>query len=194
MVARALKTYSSGEYHYVFGEVYAPLQVDTDGEAMTAGDVRKMAHDFIAAGMVQAIDRDHDHVVCGAEVVESFIARENDPEYRKGAWVLGVRMKDGATWEAVKSGAINGFSVDALVHKSVQTVLVELTRIASGTTESSLGGEDVPPHSHVFYAEFLDSGRVKFGTTDDVLGHVHPISGTVVTDTAMGHSHRYFVE
>lgn len=194
MIACALKTFSSGEYHYVFGEVYAPLQVDTDGEAMTAGDVRKMAHDFIAAGMVKAIDRDHDHVLCGAEVIESFIARENDPDYREGAWVLGLRMKDGSVWEAVKSGEINGFSVDALVHKSVQTVLVELTRIASGDTERNQDGEEVPAHSHVFYAEFLDNGRVKFGTTDEVLGHFHTISGTVVTDTAMGHSHRYFVE
>lgn len=193
MIAHALKTYSSGEYHYVFGEVYAPLQVDTDGEAMTSGDIRKMAHDFIAAGMVKAIDRDHNQVVCGAEVVESFIARGNDPDYREGAWVLGVRMKGGSIWEAIKSGEINGFSVDALVHKSIQTVLVELTRIASGDTEPNQE-EDVLAHSHVFYTEFLDNGRIKFGTTDEVLGHFHTISGTVVTDKAMGHTHRYFVE
>ena len=28
----------------VYGEVYAPLQIDTDGEAMTSEEVEKMAH------------------------------------------------------------------------------------------------------------------------------------------------------
>ena len=194
MPALVMKTYSFGEYHYVFGEVYAPLQVDTDGEAMAAGDIQKMAHDFIAAGMVNAIDREHNHIECGAEVVESFIARKGDPDYSEGAWVLGVRMKDGPVWEAVKSGDINGFSVDALVKKTTQRVLVELAKIASGDTALSTEEEMLPSHQHTFYVEFGEDGRVKFGKTDDVLGHTHNILSTVTTEKAIGHSHRYFVE
>lgn len=194
MSFRALKTFSSGEYHYVFGEVYSPLQVDTDGETMASGDIQKMAHDFIAQGLVGAIDREHNHIATGAEVVESFIARSEDSEYSEGSWVLGVRMKDGPLWEAVKTGEINGYSVDALVKKIPKRVLVELTKIASGDTEPSTDEAEMPTHQHTFYVEFGENGRVSFGTTDEVLGHVHKISGTVVTDSALGHSHRYFVE
>jgi hypothetical protein len=194
MPFRALKTYSSGDYHYVFGEVYSPLQVDTDGETMTAEDIQKMAHDFIAHGSVTAIDMEHNHVACGAEVVESFIARKEDPDYSEGSWVLGLRMQEGSVWEAVKSGDINGFSMDTFVKKATRKVLVEITKISSGNTEKSTDETEVQEHAHTFYVEFGDNGRVLLGTTDEVLGHAHKISGTVVTDKALGHSHRYFVE
>jgi hypothetical protein len=36
MSVRAMKTFSSGDFYYVYGEVYAPLHVDTDGETMAA--------------------------------------------------------------------------------------------------------------------------------------------------------------
>lgn len=73
MTQRILKAYSSGEFHYVFGEVYAPDIVDTDGESMAASDIQKMAHDFLARGMVRALDVNHDRQSSGAVVVESFI-------------------------------------------------------------------------------------------------------------------------
>lgn len=68
-MATALKSFTSGKYHYVFGEVYMPNIVDTDGESMTAEDIQKMAHDFIACGLVKALDTNHDHIWNGAEIV-----------------------------------------------------------------------------------------------------------------------------
>ena len=194
MLFRIHKTASSCAFHYVYGVVYAPMEVDIDGEVMASGDIQKMAHNFIADGLVSAIDVQHDRVQSGAEVVESFIARKGDPDYPEGAWVLGVRMQEGALWEAVKSGDINGFSVDALVKKASRKVLMEVNKISSGFTEMSVDGAEIQPHSHTFYVEFKDNGRVDFGTTDEVLGHMHKISGTVVTDKSEGHSHRYFIE
>ena len=195
MRAPAYKTHSSGEFHYVYGEVYAPLQVDTDGETMTAEDIQKMAHDFIASGKIDSIDREHNNVLCDdVEIVESFVARKNDPDYAEGAWVLGLRMTDGPSWQAIKSGEVNGFSVEALVSRKRQTVIVEYPKFHSGMTESSLEEDDMPSHEHTLYVEFHESdGKVKFGVTDEVLGHVHKISRSVVTDKAAGHSHRFFL-
>lgn len=134
MSTQVFKTYTAGEFHYVFGEVYAPDIVDTDGESMTAEDIRKMAHDFIATGKVKELDTNHNHKICGAEVVESFIARSGDPDFAEGAWVLGVRMPDGPLWEMVKSGEINSFSVDTLVTKVQSDRNLPNYSVSCGTT------------------------------------------------------------
>lgn len=189
MKNKIVKSYTSGEYHYVFGEVYAPGLVDTDGESMLPEDIEKMAHDFIAAGLVSQLDINHTHELSGAEVVESFIARKGDPDYTEGAWVLGVRMKEGPLWEAVKAGDINGFSVEALVRKQPVQAEIRAVKFAKGVTEPAADG-----HRHSFVVDFDDEGRVKFGRTEAVNGHTHDIIGTVTTEKADGHAHRFFVE
>jgi len=193
-VSRTLKSVSlEGGYHYVYGVVYSPLQVDTDWETMTQADIVKMAHEFLAEGRTTNIDVMHDNQVSGAAVVESFIARKGDPDYPEGAWVLGVRIPEGPLWEAVQKGVLNGFSVEASVLKVPKKVLVDLVRIALGETEMSTAGE-IAPHKHHYYLEFDANGVVTLGVTDEVLGHIHQIGGTTATDLADGHSHRFFVE
>lgn len=187
------KTETHGTHHYVYGVVYSPLQVDTDWETMCAEDIRKMAHNFLAEARVSEIDLMHDSQPCGAVVVESFIARKGDPDYPEGAWVLGVRMEEGPIWEAVRTGKLNGFSVGGIVQKAPKTVLVDLVQISSGSTESNTDTETLPAHQHEFYVEFSEDGRVSFGSTSEVLGHTHRITGTVVTGESLGHTHRYFV-
>ena len=194
MPSRVLKTFSSGEFHYVFGEVYAPDIVDTDGESMSAEDIQKMAHDFIASGKVSALDTDHNHELCGAEVVESFIARKGDPDFAEGSWVLGVRMTDGELWERVQSGELNSFSVDALVTKVPSARQMPKLSAACGTTMEQTAKCSLPKHSHAYFLKYDGQGRVLFGKTDEVLGHSHEICGTVTTERAEGHTHRFFVE
>jgi hypothetical protein len=195
MELQVKKSFSSSEYHYVFGEVYAPHQVDTDGEIMTAGDIQSLAHGFIAGGETR-IDINHNHIPAdGVEVVESFIARKDDTDYREGAWVLGLRMKEGQVWDAIKSGELNGFSFEASVKKIKKKVLVEIDKISAGDTELSSSYEpEIPPHKHSFYVEYGEDGRITFGTTSEAEGHTHKLAGNVVTERAVGHVHRYFTE
>jgi len=188
------KTFSSGEFHYVYGEVYAPDIVDTDGESMTAEDIQKMAHDFIASGLVRALDTEHNNQLCGAEIVESFIARKGDPDYAEGAWVLGVRMTEGPLWERVKSGDLNSFSVEALVTKVPSDRELPNLGFVAGTTLLPVAKDGVEPHKHAFFLQFDNQGRVVFGKTDVVADHYHEIIGTVTTEQAMGHAHRFFLE
>ncbi len=194
-MAKALKSYTSGEYHYVFGEVYAPNIVDTDGESMTAEDIQKMAHDFIANGLVKSLDTNHNHILNGAEVVESFIARKGDPDYAEGAWVLGVRMTDGELWDAIKAGEINSFSFDATIQKEPsETDLPQYPSILIGTTYEPVEQDGVPAHTHAYYIELDDKGRVVSGKTSVAEGHSHGIFGMVTTDKTNGHAHRFDVE
>jgi hypothetical protein len=184
----------SSEYHYVYGVVYSPLEIDTDWESMTADDIRKMAHEFIASGQVYSIDVMHNECPSGAQVVESFIARKGDPDYNEGDWVLGVQMPDGELWNEIKSGNLNGFSVQMSVVKVPKKVLVDIAQIAIGDTELNNTDEVLPFHKHEYYIEFDSNGRVSLGMTDEEMGHLHQIISTVVTENELGHNHRFFIE
>jgi hypothetical protein len=185
------------EWHYVYGPVYIPLQVDVDGETMTATDIMQLAHDFIANGLVSKIDIMHDKIPSGAQVVESYLTKEGDPDgFPPGTWILGTRIPaDSDAWDKVEKGELNGYSFNAMVQKIPQVVAVDIAKIVTGTTYDGDHGESgVPTHRHNFYVEFNDKGRVIVGATDmSDDGHFHQILGTVVTEEAAGHSHRFEV-
>lgn len=170
----------------VYGEVYAPNRPDSDHEFMTAEEIKKMAHAFIAKGIPGSIDTNHNNeLVENVTVVESFIARKGDPDFLEGSWVVGVHVNDDATWEAIKKGDINGFSMEAFVEKEAHDVTVEIPPVVSGLTSKS---ED---HSHQFFVTYSPEGLFQGGTTDIVDGHRHVIKGGTVTDVVNGHSHKF---
>lgn len=91
----------------VYGEVLAPGVVDAQGDVVSPEEIERAAHRFLAEGGGVA----EMHGATGAgDVVESFIAREGDPLFTPGAWVLGVRLAP-AAWERVRRGELTGFSV-----------------------------------------------------------------------------------
>jgi hypothetical protein len=145
-----------------------------------------MAHAFIAKGIPGAIDINHDNeFVPGCTVVESFIARKGDPDFLEGSWVVGVHVNDDATWEAIKKGDINGFSMEAMVEKEPVEVTLDVPPIVSGLTSKS---ED---HTHEFYVSYDDQGHFQGGVTNVVNGHRHIIKGGTVTDRVNGHTHTF---
>jgi hypothetical protein len=183
------------ESQMVFGEVYAPDLVDTDWEAMSREDVEKMAHQFVRDGYLDRIDIQHDKQPCGAQVLESFIARNpNDPFFTEGSWVLGVWIPDD-TWNQVKNGELNGFSFYGTSEKQPVKVLIDVAYSAVGETED--GGNDekgIEKHKHTFVVRFNEHGLVVSGHTDFKDGHSHEIRMTTATEEAFDHAHRYFVE
>lgn len=189
-----LKNDEQSPYHYVEGVVYTPLQVDSHGDTISPYDVETMAHDFVANGFVKQIDTQHDNVLNGAEVVESFIARKDDPDYPEGSWVLKVRMtEDNPIWEEIKKGTFNGFSLQAFAKRLPQTVLVDIARIAVGETELNSDVEDTPVHKHEFYVELDSNGKVTLAATSETFAHTHAITTLTATEKSGGHSHRFFI-
>lgn len=92
----------------VYGEVLAPDVVDGQGDVVSASEIEAAAHRFLArGGVVGGMHREFSDV---GEVVESFIARADDPAFTPGSWVLGVRLAPEA-WERVRRGEWTGFSV-----------------------------------------------------------------------------------
>lgn len=175
----------------VYGEVYAPMQIDTDGEAMTAAEIEKMAHSFLMRGGTSKIDVQHDYAESGCHIVESFIARKNDPDgFLEGAWVLGVKVVPDELWEEVQKGELNGFSFAGGVNSKRVYATVTVARRIVGKVEKSEEGGLLPPHQHEVDVEFDEDGHVIGGKTSMDFGHEHTVLRTTATEKAMDHAHR----
>lgn len=174
------------EQHIVMGEVYAPNVPDAQGEFMRAEEIQKMAHEFVRKGRVKSIDVMHDNdVVSGPCIVESFIARKDDPDFIEGAWVIGMHIPNDDLWDRIKKGEINGFSMEAMVTRHDQDLELEIPPVVSGSTSKSEN------HVHKYYVTYDDKGAFKGGTTDFVDGHAHAIVAGTHTQPVDGHSHRF---
>lgn len=172
----------------VYAEVYAPYVLDTYGEFMVPEDIETMAHRFMRLKLDEVIDTNHDNVPNGSYPVESFLARDNDPDFTEGSWVLGVKIADDAVWQKVLRGELNGYSFEAMVNLVEYDMTVSVVRDHWGSTKT-LRGVD---HEHIFFVQVDEKGRVVKGyTSEGPDGHVHVIRHGTVTEEAEGHSHRF---
>lgn len=180
------------ELQIVYAEVYSPYVPDAHGEFMTDVEIMKMAHKFLSSGLVSKVDTNHDNKVNGSYVVESFIAREDDNIFIPGSWVVGVHIPSDELWAKVKSGEINGFSMEAMVHTREAYMEMEIPEVITGTTDPDATG-----HIHEFEVYLDDMGRIKNGRTNIVNGHFHNIFTATVTGPANGkdgeHTHRFSI-
>lgn len=101
--------------HMVYAEVYLPDVEDAHGHSMSAVEIEKMAHAFLANARTTQIDVQHDNNTdYGCYMVESFIARKGDPDYAEGAWVAAVFVGSDQIWKKIKDGEITGFSFEGM--------------------------------------------------------------------------------
>lgn len=173
---------------FVMGEVYAPNIPDTDGEFMTAEEIRKMAHDYTAAGELDDFDLMHDgKPVKNVRVVESFISHKSDTRFIPDSWVIGVVIEDPVIVKKVRKGELNGFSMEALVHKEDPVEIeVDMPPILRGLCSREEG------HDHDFYVSYDEQGRFQGGrTSPGPDGHYHVIKRSTATERANGHNHRF---
>ena len=81
-------------------------------------------------------DIDHDNVDRqDLYVIESFIARENDPTFVEGSWVVGMYVEADDVWERILSGELNGYSYEALVSAFKVDVHIQSDNSRYGVTE-----------------------------------------------------------
>jgi len=96
----------------VYGEVYKPDCRDSDGNWMSRETIEKMAHEFMEGLRNTRINKGHAGPKDKGAVVESFIARDSDPDYAPGSWVVGVHVPDKEVWKQVTDGILTGFSIE----------------------------------------------------------------------------------
>lgn len=175
----------------VFGMVYEGMVLDTYGEFMFGQDVETMCHRFAQLAPAETIDTNHDNIPNGSYPVESFIAREGDRDFPEGSWVLGIKVPDDHVWRQIVKGELNGFSFEALVKPVDVVATVKNVRDRVGVTEAQ---KEDGGHTHVFFVQTDDRGRVIRGWTDEVDGHSHIIRRGTSCESGGedGHKHRFF--
>lgn len=181
------------ELQILYAEVYVPDIPDSQGDFATVDEVRKMAHRFLASGRVGKIDRQHDNKETGSIVVESFVAREGDPDFIIDAWVVGIHVPDKALWKDVKDHKINGLSFEGFVHKRPRVIELEIPSKIEGVTKI---GADEEPHDHKFVVRFDEKGNFLGGRAmpgEGAANHPHVIRNASVTEEGGvdKHKHRY---
>jgi hypothetical protein len=183
-----------------YAEVYTPNVPDSHGDFMRSDEIRKMAHDFLARGLTKNVDVEHDNELRDCAIVESFIAREGDPDFIPGSWVAGVHIADPELWDQVRKGEINGFSLQGVGMTTPSQVEIDVPSDVKGLTVKSEGDE----HWHAFSVRFDDAGNFIGGTTiatfpEGAIDHVHAIKHGTITEPYgeddANHTHRFsFVE
>lgn len=173
------------EQRIVYGEVYAPNRPDAQGEFMRADEIRKMAHNFVKSKKIDQIDVMHNNQLVACNIVESFIARDNDIDFLAGSWVIGMHVPDDDLWEQIKKGEINGFSMEAVVTRHEQEVDIEIPPIVQGRTSKS------DNHEHQFFVSYDQKGVFQGGVTSMTDGHQHKILAGTHTEEANEHTHRF---
>jgi hypothetical protein len=177
----------------VWAEIYVPMVPDSQGDFMTAAEIEKTAHNFMRGQRMYNVDTEHNLQKNETVVIESFIARQGDPDYQAGAWVVGVHVVDPKVWSMVEKGEINAFSMYGSGTRDDALIEIEIPDdgIIKGDTHD-FGG-----HRHVFNLQFNEDGKVVKGETDEVtvngVAHKHIIKGGTITEAAAGHTHRYSV-
>lgn len=184
----------SEEERIVSGVISEPFVLDTDVEFFSRKGILKMYSDFVVNQLQDQVDREHDNILTGSEIVRTYIALKNDPDnYPEGAWIGECRIKSDEDWDAVKRGEINGFSVQISTMKVEVMVSAERMVRASGTTELSLDTV-LPAHVHDVVIEFDALGKVIKSETTVNMGHKHTVTKCTGTDFDLGHSHRLLLE
>jgi hypothetical protein len=120
--------FKDSKKRFVYGAVLVPQEADTDGDRITAEKIEEVAHEF--AEKYQNVDVQHSLNVVG-KMVESHIQRqdwavsqgEDSFLIPQGAWMLGVKVEDEGTWEAVEKGVITGFSIMGMPRAALKEII-----------------------------------------------------------------------
>ena len=104
------------EKRIVYGPVLIPDEPDSDKDVVSAEKIEEVAHKFVED--YGNIDLQHSLNNVG-RLVESYITPvelviNENLTVPKGSWMMGVRVTDDNTWQAVKNGKLGGFSIMAI--------------------------------------------------------------------------------
>jgi polyhydroxyalkanoate synthesis regulator phasin len=106
-------TKTDEELGVAYGIVYAPDEIDAQGDTASADEIRKAAYEFIRFNGANAVDVNHDlQTRSDAYICESWIVKADDPLFSEaGAWAVGVRLESEELRNAVKSGELGALSM-----------------------------------------------------------------------------------
>jgi hypothetical protein len=114
------KVVKDDEKRMVYGIVYSPEDVDSQGEFATRAEIEKAAYGFMKGLRLCNVDAQHDFDPKAAFVAESWLTKGVDPLFPsdpEGSWAVGIRVEDDGLWSSVKKGDIGGLSMAGYAKK-----------------------------------------------------------------------------
>lgn len=171
----------------VFAEVLVPESPNTYSDFWTRDAIKEAAYGFMKHGF--GIDVDHDNVdrTGGIYIVETFIARDGDPDFIPGSWVVGMRVEDDEVWGRILSGDINGYSYEAVLSTIEALFEGDKSGLVAGITEP----DPNDGHVHEYLVRVNGIAEIVGGGTSFVNDHWHSITTHTYTDEEQQHKHRY---
>ena len=165
----------------VFGIVYSPGEIDSQGDITDAAEIEKAAYAFLKTSRTgDGVDKYHTFTAeSGAFVAESWLVRKGDPVFLdqpEGSWAVAIKIDDDDLWSAVKSGEIGGLSMGGRadveqVEKSVDIDAIAQAIITNEITKKGQGSG--------FLAALK---RIVTGETDMNEADVKKIAGDAVAE------------
>lgn len=106
----------SEEKRIVGGLVLQPGIVDAQGDIISAEEIEKAAHSFLARfNRTSKLGLQHSIFDQSFDLLESSILKTTQKiggnEFKKGTWFMVVRVKNEKIWKKIKQGKIRGFSI-----------------------------------------------------------------------------------
>ena len=96
----------------VYGIVYAPDEIDSQGDFASADEIEKAAYNFMKSLNNQNIDTNHDLEKVDAYVAESWIVKDGDPLFKEvGAWAVAIKLESEELKKAAADGTFGGLSM-----------------------------------------------------------------------------------
>jgi len=111
---------TDNEKGVVYGIVYAPDQVDSQGDFTTADEIEKAAYNFMKSLNAKNVDIEHSFNSEDAFVAESWIVKSGDPVFGdepEGSWAVAIKLEDENLKALAKSGELAGLSMAGVAHK-----------------------------------------------------------------------------
>ena len=108
------------EKRIVYGIVYAPGEIDSQGEYALAEDIERACHEFMKNFLEVNVEHKR-HANPNLIPVENFIAPVDFEWDRmdgtkevvtKGSWIMATKIEDDIVWSLIKSGEITGYSME----------------------------------------------------------------------------------
>ena len=104
---------SDEEQGVVYGIVYAPDEVDSQGDYANSEEIKKAAYNFMKrADLSYCVDVNHNFDIANAYICESWIVKNKDEFFDEvGAWAVGIKIEDENLRNLIKSGQLSGLSM-----------------------------------------------------------------------------------
>lgn len=186
----------NGEYErVVMAEVLIPDTPNSYGDIYSREAIKEFA--YLYAKMGYGIDVEHDNQdvqKLGVYVVEWFLARDGDPLFIPGSWVVAMKVEDDILWQKILNNEINGYSYQA----DVTMFPVELQNLRNRMVTGVTSPDPVDGHQHEYVVILNPLNRPISGGTSTVKGHCHKIVSHTYTEAGSAllgtpHKHRYQV-